>query len=177
MDKGLNILSDITVWSKYARYSSELQRRENWQEITDRYLDMMKKKYPLLSNDINTYGQFIKEKKILPSMRMLQFSGKAIEINHARGYNCSYLPIDDLRAFSETMFLLLGGTGVGYSVQKKHVNKLPKIKKPTGSRKYVVSDDIQGWADSIKVLMKSFFGLSLPTTIGLRETITCLKTG
>lgn len=159
MNKGLDLLSSITVWSKYAKYVPQLQRRENWSEITYRYLSMMETKYPVLKDDIYKYGQLILDKKILPSMRMLQFAGKAIEINHARGYNCSYLPIDDYRAFGEVMFLLLGGTGVGYSVQKNHVDKLPEIRKSKSKRKYVVSDDIQGWANSIKILMKSYYGM------------------
>lgn len=159
MNKGLELLSSITIWSKYAKYVPGLSRRENWSEITYRYLQMMEKKYPQLKDEIYHYGQFILNKEALPSMRMLQFAGKAIEINHARGYNCSYLPIDDYRAFGEVMFLLLGGTGVGYSVQGNHVDKLPEIRKPKGRRKYVISDDIQGWANSIKILMKSYYGM------------------
>lgn len=111
MQKGLEILSEITTWSKYAKYIPELKRRENWTEIVQRYLEMMAKKYPHLQTEIWENGSYIVDKKVLPSMRMLQFAGKAIEVNHARGYNCSYLPIDDYRAFSEVMFLLLGGTG------------------------------------------------------------------
>jgi ribonucleoside-diphosphate reductase alpha chain len=93
-------------------------------------------------------------------MRSLQFGGKPIEISPNRIYNCAYMPIDHLDSFSEAMFLLLGGTGVGYSVQKHHVEKLPEIKKPnlTRTRRYLISDSIEGWADAIKVLMESYFG-------------------
>jgi hypothetical protein len=160
MTNGLETLSEITVWGKYAKYLPEEHRRENWEEIVSRYLKMMQKKYPILEKEINEKGNFILDKKILPSMRMMQFSGKAIEVNHARGYNCAFLPIDHYTSFSEVMFLLLGGTGVGYSVQNIHINKLPVIKKSLGKRRYLISDDIQGWADSIKVLMKWAFGLS-----------------
>ena len=107
---GLEILSDLTVWSKYAKYLEHYNRRENWNEVTYRYLKMMSKKFPDLTEDILKYGKFILDKKVLPSMRMLQFEGKAVEVNEIRGYNCSYLPIDDYRAFSEVMFLLLSGT-------------------------------------------------------------------
>lgn len=92
-------------------------------------------------------------------MRSLQFGGKPIEISPNRIYNCAYLPIDDWRSFGEVMFLLLGGTGVGFSVQKHHIEELPEINKPNPNRKrrFLVADSIEGWADSIKVLMKSYF--------------------
>ena len=92
-------------------------------------------------------------------MRSLQFGGKPIEISPNRIYNCAYLPIDDWRAFGETMFLLLGGTGVGYSVQTHHVEKLPEIRKPNANkhRRFLVADSIEGWADAVKMLMKSYF--------------------
>jgi ribonucleoside-diphosphate reductase alpha chain len=95
----------------------------------------------------------------------MQFGGKPIEISPNRIYNCAYLPIDHLDAFSEAMFLLLGGTGVGYSVQKHHVEKLPEIRKPNPNRtrRFLVGDSIEGWADAIKVLMKSYFGEHLST--------------
>jgi len=91
-------------------------------------------------------------------MRSLQFGGKPIEISPNRIYNCAYLPIDSIDAFSETMFLLLGGTGVGYSVQRHHVEKLPCIQKPWPKRKkrFLIGDSIEGWADAVKVLMKSY---------------------
>ena len=163
MDLGLEALSKTVIWSKYAKYLPELQRRETWDEIVDRYEAMLCRKYPSLSSQIKDNVAFIRQKKVLPSMRALQFAGKAIEVNNARAYNCCFLHIDSYHAFSETMFLLLGGTGVGYSVQKHHVDKLPVIEKPTKKRKYVVQDSIIGWADAVKVLMKSYFGLgSLP---------------
>lgn len=153
-----NILSEITIFSKYAKYVEGLKRRETFNEITNRYLQMMMKKYPNLLEDINHYGEFIRNKQILPSMRAMQFAGTAIERNESRIYNCAYLPIDDYRAFSEVMFLLLGGTGVGFSVQQKHIEKLPEIQKPNGEYKYLISDSIEGWADAIRHLTGSYFG-------------------
>lgn len=155
-DLGLEALSKITVFSKYAKYNSELQRRETWDEIVDRYQSMLVKKFPKLEEVIVENAKLIREKKILPSMRALQFAGPAMEVNNARGYNCCYLPIDSIHGFSETMFLLLGGTGVGYSVQKHHVDQLPEIKKPGKARNYLIEDSIMGWADAIKVLMKAY---------------------
>jgi len=159
MDLGLDALSKITVFSKYAKYIPELQRRETWDEIVDRYQTMMIKKYPNLEEAIKESAKFIRAKKVLPSMRALQFAGPAMEVNNARGYNCAYLPIDSLYSFSETMFLLLGGSGVGYSVQKHHVEQLPAIKKQENykQRNYLIEDSIMGWADAVKVLVKFYF--------------------
>lgn len=159
MDLGLEALSKTTIFSKYAKYLPEVGRRETWNEIVDRYEVMMFKKYPRLKKEIQENVGWIREKKVLPSMRALQFAGPALEVNNARGFNCAYLPIDNYHAFSETMFLLLGGSGVGYSVQRHHVEQLPDIKKSDKVRKYLIQDSIIGWADAIKVLVKGYFGL------------------
>ena len=156
MDLGLEALSKITVFSKYAKYIPELKRRETWDEIVDRYESMMLKKYPYLEESIKESIPMIRNKKILPSMRALQFAGPAAEVNNARIYNCCYLPVDSIHSFSEAMFLLLGGTGVGYSVQYHHVSKLPDITKPGRARNYLIEDSIMGWADAVKVLMKAY---------------------
>ncbi len=156
----LSILSDVTVHMKYAKYIEELQRRETYEEICDRNMDMHIKKYPQLEDEIKSiYTNFVKTKKILPSMRSMQFAGTPIERNPTRIYNCSYLPVDNLLAFSEVLFLLLGGIGVGYSVQNHHIEKLPEIRKPNPKKykRFLIGDSIEGWADSIKVLMKSYF--------------------
>ena len=159
MDISNRILSDITVYMKYARFIPELNRRETWEELVTRNKEMHQKKYPQLHDEIENVYKFVYDKKVLPSMRSLQFGGKPIEISPNRIYNCAYLPIDDWRAFGEVMFLLLGGTGVGYSVQKHHVEKLPEIRKPKSDRerRFLVSDSIEGWADAIKALVKSYF--------------------
>jgi len=145
---------------KYAKYIPELQRRETWEELVDRNKAMHIRKYPSLENDINTYYKYVYEKKVLPSMRSLQFGGKPIEISPNRLYNCAYLPIDHIDAFSEVMFLLLSGCGVGYSVQLHSIKKLPEIVKPHNIRKrrFVIGDSIEGWSDAIKVLIKSYLG-------------------
>lgn len=155
-----SILSDITVFGKYAKYDATKERRETWDEITSRYQKMLTDKYPQLADEIDENVAFIRAKEVLPSMRSLQFAGKPIALNNSRIYNCAYLPIDDIAAFSETMFLLLGGSGVGYSVQFHHIRKIPEIIKPTKSRRYLIGDSIEGWADAIKILMKSYFGRS-----------------
>ena len=155
-----NILSDITVHMKYAKYNPELNRRETWFELVDRNIAMHKKKYPKLIDQIDEVYKYVYDKKILPSMRSLQFAGKPIEISPNRLYNCSYLPADHPDCFSEIMFLLLSGCGVGYSVQQHHIKDLPNITKPFDkrTRRFVIGDSIEGWSDAVKVLVKSYLG-------------------
>ncbi len=163
MEKGLQVLSDITIFQKYAKYISETHSRESWEDIVGRYEAMLREKYKYkLKNDKDLEAMFskaiamVREKKILPSMRALQFAGAAIERNESRIYNCCYMPVDSIYSFSEAMFLLLGGTGVGYSVQFHHVEQLPEIRKASKERKYLISDSIEGWADAVKALLKSY---------------------
>ena len=159
MDISTKILSDITVYMKYARYLPEKKRRETWKELVERNKKMHIKKYPELKSQIDKAYKFVLDKKVLPSMRSMQFAGKPIEISPNRVYNCAFLPIDNWQSFSEIMFLLLGGTGVGYSVQQHHVEQLPEIHLPNFKRhrRYLISDSIEGWADAVKVLIKSYF--------------------
>lgn len=159
MDISKKILSDVTVFMKYAKYQPSLNRRETWEELVTRNKEMHQKKYPKLHDEIEQAYKLVYDKKVLPSMRSMQFAGKPIEISPNRIYNCAYAPIDDWRVFGEVMFLLLGGTGVGYSVQKHHVEKLPEIRKPNPNRfkRFLISDSIEGWADAVKMLMKSYF--------------------
>ena len=159
MDLSTEILSDITVHMKYAKYVPELYRRETFKEIVDRNKAMHVKKYPALKEEISAAYEFVYDKKVLPSMRSMQFGGKPIEVAPNRVFNCAYMPIDDVRAFCEAMFLLLGGTGVGYSVQRHHVEKLPEINRPSSkrTRRYLIGDSIEGWADAVKMLILSYF--------------------
>ncbi len=153
-------LSDVVVYSKYAKYVPSLQRRENWSEIIQRNADMHAKRYPHIADEIyDVYANYVIPKKVFPSMRSLQFAGKAIEVTPNRIFNCAFAAADHPAIFSETMFNLLGGCGVGFSVQKHHVEKLPEIKKPSGKRhkRYLIPDSIEGWSEAIKVLMKSYF--------------------
>ena len=158
-----SILSDITVYMKYARYNSNQKRRETWEELVTRNKQMHQAKFPQLHDEIEKVYHFVYEKKVLPSMRSLQFSGRPIELNNTRIFNCSFLPIDDWRAFSEIMFLLLSGTGVGYSVQTHHVDNLPEITIPVKHKRYLIGDSIEGWADAVRMLCKAYFqGGALP---------------
>ena len=161
MKKEQIILSDLTTYLKYSRYIPELQRRETWDELVTRNKEMHIRKFPALKEEIENAYKFVYERKVLPSMRSMQFAGKTAEINNARMFNCSYLPIDDYAAFSEIMFLLLSGCGVGYSVQSHHIDKLPEIRKPIKWKRYLVGDSIEGWSDAVKVMMKAYFGKTM----------------
>jgi ribonucleoside-triphosphate reductase (thioredoxin) len=161
MELSNQILSDITVHMKYTRFLPDKNRRETWKEIVTRNMEMHLRKYPFLELQIRKAYKMVFDKKVLPSMRSMQFGGKPIEINPARMFNCSFVAVDDYRSFNETMFLLLSGCGVGYSVQKHHVEQLPEIRKPTSKRtyRYLIQDSIEGWADAVKVLVETYFGI------------------
>ena len=127
MEKNLEVLSDLVHHMKYAKYLPEKNRRETYKETVDRNKQMHIDKYPDLKDEIEDAYQHVYSKKVIPSMRSMQFAGMAINVNPTRMFNCSYLPITDTLAFAETMFLLLSGAGVGYSVQRHHVDQLADI--------------------------------------------------
>jgi ribonucleoside-diphosphate reductase alpha chain len=159
MNVSQKILSDITVFNKYAKFVPSKQRRENWNELCDRNQQMHVTKYPQLEVEIKAvYDQFVRAKKVLPSMRSMQFGGRPIELSNNRMFNCAYVAVDSPAAFWESMFLLLGGSGVGFSVQKHHVENLPEVKGPTSkNRRFLIGDSIEGWADAVKVLVRAYF--------------------
>jgi ribonucleoside-triphosphate reductase len=157
MELSTRVLSDVTVAMKYAKFVPELNRRETWDELVTRNMNMHLRKFPKLAKEIKETYQYVYDRKILPSMRSLQFGGKPIELNPARGYNCSFLPMNAPECFSELMFLLLSGVGVGYSVQRHDVEQLPEIRKSLKTRRYLIGDSIEGWADAVKVLVRSYF--------------------
>ena len=158
MKKSNEILSDITVFNKYAKHIPQLGRRETWEELVTRNMDMHIRKYPHITEEIISAYSYVYDKKVLPSMRSLQFGGLPIELANNRVYNCAYVPLDHMDAFSELMFLLLGGTGGGYSVQERHVGKLPTVHGTLEeSRRFLIGDSIEGWADAVKVLVEAYF--------------------
>lgn len=159
MDVSQKILSDITIFNKYAKFIPEASRRENWDDLCDRNQAMHMNKYPHLRDEIKrVYREFVRTKKVLPSMRSMQFGGRPIELSNNRMFNCAYVAVDNPAAFWETMFLLLGGSGVGFSVQKHHVSHLPLVKGPSSwKRRFLVGDSIEGWSDALKVLVRAYF--------------------
>lgn len=151
-------LSNYIHASKYARYIPELKRREVYEETVARVEEMHISRFPEMKAEITEAFDLVREKRVLPSMRSMQFGGAAVLANHNRIYNCSFSHIDRFAAFSEALYLLLSGCGVGYSVQFDHVEKLPSVgyidtKKV---RHHVIEDTIEGWADALKALMQSF---------------------
>jgi ribonucleoside-diphosphate reductase alpha chain len=144
--------------SKYARYLPEQRRREVYAETVARVEGMHSQQHPAFAEEIKEAFDLVREKRVLPSMRSMQFGGDAILANHNRIYNCSFSLVDRLDVFSEALFLLLSGCGVGYSVQFDHVEKLPTIPyiDPTKIRHHVVEDTIEGWADALKALLRSY---------------------
>lgn len=158
MNVSTQILSDIIVYMKYARYLPDKKRRETWKEIVDRNKNMHLKRFPKLKDEIEEAYKYVYDKKVLPSMRAMQFSGKPIERNPNRQYNCSAIAVTKPEVFKEIMFLLLAGCGVGYSVQRHHVAQLSEIIKPTKTRRFLIGDSIEGWSDAVGALVNAYFG-------------------
>ena len=165
MDKPKKILSNYNIYTKYAKWIPSENRRESWNEVCDRNMNMHLDKFEHLGKEfaqeiVSVYDNYVRTFKVLPSMRSMQFAGRPIELSPNRIYNCAYMPVDSIECFSEAMFLLLGGTGVGYSVQRHHIEELPEIKKPNPIkfRRILINDSIEGWADAVKVLFESYYG-------------------
>ncbi|MGL1888399.1 MAG: hypothetical protein OCD76_17920 [Reichenbachiella sp.] len=156
-------LQEYTRISKYARYNHESKRRETWAEQVDRVMEMHREKYdavfPMIESDWEFTKGLMLEKRILGSQRALQFGGSAILKKHERLYNCSATYVDRVRAFQETIYLALCGVGVGFSVQKHHIQQLPELRKVKQGKKatYIIEDSIEGWADATGALVNSFF--------------------
>jgi ribonucleoside-diphosphate reductase alpha chain len=158
------IMSDLVVWDKYARYVDDKQRRETYEEIVTRSKEMHIAKFPALTKEIEDAFSFVYKKEVLPSMRSFQFAGKAVELNNARLYNCSFMPINHTDCFKELMFLLLTGCGVGYSVEYKNIKQLPTFKPLTSQADtFTVPDTIEGWADSIDYIFSCFVQGLIPS--------------
>lgn len=159
--------ADYIHASKYARWSEALSRREVYAETVARVEDMHLRRFaprfaadPVLESDIRCAFDAVQAKKVLPSMRSMQFGGAAVEAINTRCYNCAATLIDRPRAFAEALYLLLGGTGVGYSVQFAHVAKLPPLVAEIDRKNvvhHVVGDTIEGWANALDALMNSYF--------------------
>jgi ribonucleoside-triphosphate reductase len=158
----LQELQNYTFVSKYARWLEEKNRRETWKEAVERVKNMMHTMYAdkNISDDINWAYDMMYKKKVLGSQRGLQFGGEPILKRHAKIYNCTSSYCDRLRFFQECFWLLLCGSGTGFSVQKHHVAKLPTLEHTPPEDKgtiYTIEDSIEGWADALGVLLSSYF--------------------
>lgn len=151
------VLSDITHYSKYARYNENFFRRETYEETVKRNLEFHISRFPEHESLLRDCYKQVRDKSILPSMRSMQFAGPALHRNHARSYNCAFQHMKESVAFADLLFLLLSGCGVGYSVQKHHVAQLPDIRIPSMTAKFLVEDTIEGWADAVKALVNAYF--------------------
>ena len=151
---------NYTFVSKYARWTSDKKRRETWAEAVDRVKTMMLEKYASfdIQDQIEWAYDRMHKKLVLGSQRALQFGGSPISKHNARIYNCITSYADRLKFFQECMYLLLCGCGTGFSVQHHHIAKLPKlVKQKSGSKKFVISDSIEGWSDAVGALVSSYF--------------------
>jgi ribonucleoside-diphosphate reductase alpha chain len=153
-----NAVADYIHAAKYARYLPNEKRRETFLETVNRVERMHIEKFPALKEIIQKAFDLVRRKEILPSMRSMQFAGKAIQFENARMYNCTFTLVDRPRVFSEILYLLLCGCGCGFSVQKHHINKLPKIGKVNKQLicHHKIVDTIQGWAEAVNSLIQGF---------------------
>lgn len=166
----LGVYEEFIHKSRYARYIDDKQRRENWPETINRYLDFLEQQlktnqnYKLSSSLREELFEAIHNADIMPSMRAIMTSGEALLRDNVAGYNCSYLPVDDQKSFDEAMYILLCGTGVGFSVERQYINKLPEVpqKLTDSSTKIVVEDSKEGWATALRQLIALLFSGQIP---------------
>ena len=166
----MDIYSQFISKSRYSRFIPEKNRREHWNESVDRYFDFMFKHLK------DNYNYNIDDKlaaemrsavaglEVMPSMRAIMTAGKALDRDNTAGYNCSYLPVDDPKAFDEAMYILLCGTGVGFSVEQKYVNQLPEVPDRLfdSETTVVVADSKEGWAKSLRQLIALLYSGEVP---------------
>jgi ribonucleoside-diphosphate reductase alpha chain len=150
--------------SRYARYLPEEQRRETWEETVNRYINFWVDRGHLNDFDVSEIFKAIHDLDVMPSMRALMTAGKALERDNVAGFNCSYLPIDSPRSFDELMYVLLCGTGVGYSVERQYISKLPEVAEEFHATDTVihVADSKIGWAKSFRELVSLLYSGQLP---------------
>lgn len=165
--------------SRYARWLPEKGRRETWEETVTRYCDFWEARYP----DVFPYDQVweaIHKQEVMPSMRALMTAGPALDRDNIAGFNCSYIPVEDTRAFDEIMYILMNGTGVGYSVERQHVNQLPEVAERFEATDTIitVADSKAGWSSAFRQLISLLYGGKIPTwdTSKVRKQGARLKT-
>ncbi len=156
-----NPYENFIALSRYARWISEDNRRETWGETVDRYFSFMlnhlKENYNYIPNEklVAELKNGVFERNVMPSMRSVMTSGVALERDNVAGYNCAFLPVDSPRSFDETMYILMCGTGVGFSVEYKYINKLPAVPESLEKSTTVITveDSKQGWAKAYRELL------------------------
>lgn len=152
--------------SRYARYNDKLGRRETWEETVDRYINHFKSKISTGKTKIpwDELREAILNLEVMPSMRCLMTAGEALDVDQVAGYNCSYLPIDNVKAFDELMYILMCGTGVGFSVESRYTNKLPEIPDELHETKttIVFADSRIGWASGFREFLSLLYSGKIP---------------
>ena len=151
--------------SRYARWLDEEGRRETWSETVTRYVDYMAEKVGLDTDTAEEIWDAVHSLDVMPSMRALMTAGKALDRDNTAGYNCSYLPVDDPKSFDEAMYILLCGTGVGFSVERQYIDKLPEIPDDLtdGQTTIIVKDSKEGWARAFRMLVALLYAGEIPT--------------
>lgn len=164
MNQGKQLASDIKFYSGYSKYIEEEGRRESWIDSVNRVMNMHKNKFKEQYKSNVEFRDFFNfahqqylEKRVLASQRSLQWADEPLRKHNSRMFNCLTLYADKASFFQETMYWLLSGCGVGFSVQKKHIRSMPRLQSRTkGVKTFVIEDSMEGWADSIGVLISSF---------------------
>ena len=150
--------------SRYARWIEDENRRESWQETVERYIQNVVVPKTRDETVVDDIEQAILDLEIMPSMRALMTAGPALERDNTAGYNCSYLPVDDPKSFDEAMFILLCGTGVGFSVERQYISKLPEVPDNmfASDDVIVVKDSKEGWAKALRKLIAMLYAGEIP---------------
>lgn len=153
----MNDFQTMIYKSRYARWRDDLGRRERWGEVVQRYCDFWQKRYPDTFPYTDVY-KAIYNLDCVPSMRALMTAGEALERDNIAGFNCSFLPIKDSRCFDELMFILMNGTGVGFSVERQFISNLPAVPTIEDSRDFIlVEDSKEGWATALRSLIDGLY--------------------
>jgi ribonucleoside-triphosphate reductase len=165
----LNDYQQFIALSRYSRWLEEENRRETWEEVVFRYINFMQKRFDLdenslLGGDWGNLWNAIYNLDVLPSMRALMTAGPALERDHVAGYNCSYLPVDSVRAFDEAMYILMCGTGVGFSVERQYISQLPVVNEHFERTNTVVrvADSKAGWARALREILAMLYVGQVP---------------
>ena len=160
-----SVYQDVIALSRYARYLEKENRRETWEETVDRMVNYLQSKNKGLTKEFKEIRQAVLNLDIMPSMRLMMSAGEACERDNIAAYNCSYLAMNNKRAFSEALYILMNGTGVGFSCERQEISKLPAIPEDISvtTDTIVVGDSKFGWAKSFKKLLSSLWEGDIPT--------------
>ena len=150
--------------SRYARYFDDEGRRETWDETVNRYIDFFVERGSIDQGQAFELFNAIRDMQVMPSMRCIMTAGTALKRDNVAAFNCSYLPIDSPRSFDELMYILMCGTGVGFSVERDYVNQLPVVADSFHDTKttVVVSDSKVGWASAFRELISLLYAGKVP---------------